>query len=186
MKRTLTLSGVLIVIVILAMACGGEATTTPTGCFQLTGEGLVPIPCPDTPSLTPMLTAPDTVTIATTIPPPACSTDDGSQEALGRELFLTVPDSAAPQALWCSQCHTIEGISEGLIGPDLTHICTSAATRVPGFSAEEYIRESIVDPEAFVPEGVERASPGLMTKAITEKLTEEQVEALVAFLLTVQ
>ena len=103
--------------------------------------------------------------------------------AKGRELYTNVPSSAGPQALWCYQCHTIEGISNGLIGPDHTHIGTWASTRKPGLSSEAYIRESIRDPEAFVTEGVERAVPGLMTKAITVGLTDEQVDALVAFLL---
>jgi hypothetical protein len=50
-------------------------------------------------------------------------------------------------------------------------------------SAEDYLRESIMDPELRVAEGVERATAGLMTKAIVEKLTDDQVDALVAFLL---
>jgi len=82
----------------------------------------------------------------------------------------------------CSACHTIEGVSQGLVGPDLTNIGADAATRKPGLSAKEYIEESIRDPEAFVAEGVERAMAGLMTKAITSSLTDEQVEALVDFL----
>ena len=101
----------------------------------------------------------------------------------GKGIFCGVPENAAPQALWCSQCHTIEGVASGLIGPDLTRIGTDAATRKPGTSAEDYIRESIEDPKAFVAEGVERATPGLMTNDITEKLTAEQVDALVEFLL---
>ena len=53
-------------------------------------------------------------------------------------------------------------------------------------SAEDYLRESIVNPELRVAEGVERATPGLMTTAIVGGLTDEQVDALVAFLLTLQ
>ena len=100
----------------------------------------------------------------------------------GQEIFMNVPDNAAPQALWCSLCHTIEGVAPGLIGPDLTHIGTDAATSKPGMSAEEYIRESITEPEVFIC-ARDRCTPGLMTKAITGALTDEQVEALVAFLL---
>ena len=100
----------------------------------------------------------------------------------GQEIFLAVPASAAPQALWCYQCHTIEGVAVGLIGPDLSHIGTDAATRKPGMSAEDYIRESIRSPEVFLPE-IERATPGLMTDAVTAGLTDDEVDALVAFLL---
>ncbi len=83
-------------------------------------------------------------------------------------------------------CHTIEGISAGLVGPDLTHIGSEASGRISGVSAEDYLIESIRNPEAFVAEGVERAIPGLMTSAITANLTDQQVEALVQFLLAQQ
>ena len=108
--------------------------------------------------------------------------------SLGRAIFLDVPANAAPQTLWCQQCHRIEGVpgAEGTLGPDLTNIATLAATRKPGMSADEYIRESIVDPEAFVPSDVEGSTPGLMTPVITDGLTTEQVDALVAFLLTLK
>ncbi len=101
----------------------------------------------------------------------------------GKGIFCGVPENVPPQALWCSQCHAIEGTANGLIGPDLTHIGTDAANRKPGVSAEDYIREAVKDPEAFVAEGVDRATAGLMTNSITESLTEAQIEELVQFLL---
>ena len=82
----------------------------------------------------------------------------------------------------CASCHTIEGISAGLVGPDLTHIGTEGESRKTGLSAKEYITESIRDPEAFVATGVERAIPGIMTQAITAGLSDGEVDALVAFL----
>ena len=83
----------------------------------------------------------------------------------------------------CLACHTIEGITTGLLGPELTHIGSDAAERKPGVSARDYITESIREPEAFVPEGVERSIPGLMTAAITASLSDGEVAALVEFLL---
>ena len=83
----------------------------------------------------------------------------------------------------CGACHTVEGVAAGMVGPDLTHIGSEAASRKPGMSPEDYLIESIKMPEAFVAEGVERAMPGLMTAAVTSHLTDEQVEGLVAFLL---
>ena len=83
----------------------------------------------------------------------------------------------------CAACHTIEGISAGMVGPGLTHIGAQAAERKPGFSAKEYITESIRDPQAFVATGVERAIPGIMTQGITAGLSDAEVDALVAFLL---
>ena len=120
---------------------------------------------------------------AATSPPAATAPPSGGLASQGQELFMAAPANAEAQALWCSTCHKIEGVAAGLIGPDLTHIGTDAATRKPGTSAEAYIRESIMDPTAFVGEGVDRATPGLMTDAIVEGLTTDQVDALVAFLL---
>ena len=125
--------------------------------------------------------APETAVEEAEVPEVVAAADPA---AAGQEIFLVVPASAGPQALWCFHCHTIERVdgAAGLIGPDISHIGTDAATRKPGMSAEDYIRESIRDPEVFLPE-VERSTPGLMTGAITAGLTDDEVDALVAFLL---
>lgn len=93
----------------------------------------------------------------------------------GQEIFLGSGG--------CGACHTVEGVSQGLVGPDLSHLGTEAAERKPGMSAEDYIFESIRDPQAFVATGVERAIPGIMTAGITAGLSDEEVQALVDFLL---
>ncbi len=108
---------------------------------------------------------------ATTAPPSA----DGGAAADGQSIFTGSGG--------CGACHAIDGITAGQVGPDLTHIGTDAASRKPGTSAEDYIRESITDPEVFVPEGVDRAIPGLMTSALTSNLSGDQVDALVEFML---
>ena len=110
----------------------------------------------------------------------------GGLVAEGQALFMTPPPNVGPQALWCSQCHAIEGLADGLIGPELTNIGSAAATRQPGTSARDYLVESLRNPDGFIPDGVERATPGLMTLAIVQDLTDEQVDALVAFLLAQQ
>ncbi len=110
----------------------------------------------------------------------------GGLVAEGQALFMSAPPNVGPQALWCSECHAIEGLANGLIGPDLTNIGSLAASRKPGTSAEDYLVESLRNPDGFIPDGVERATPGLMTLAIVQDLTDEQVEALVAFLLAQQ
>ena len=107
----------------------------------------------------------------------------GALVATGQEIFLTGQGQGSATA--CFTCHTIDGVpgATGLLGPDLTHIGTDAATRQPGVSAEDYLRQSITEPESFVAEGVERAVPGLMLPALTAGLTDDDVDALVAYLL---
>lgn len=50
----------------------------------------------------------------------------------------------------CFACHSIEalGIRGGQRGPDLSEVAKQAQSRKPGMSAEEYLRESIIDPQA--------------------------------------
>ena len=105
----------------------------------------------------------------------AGETDAGAADLVsrGQEIFA---------ASFCSTCHTVEGVTKGRVGPDLTHIGTDGASQRPGLSAGEYIFESIRDPEAFVAEGVERAFAGTMTKDITDEYSDEEITALVAFL----
>ncbi|MCH7621184.1 MAG: cytochrome c [Chloroflexi bacterium] len=85
----------------------------------------------------------------------------------------------------CAACHTIAGISDtttdATISPDLTNIATVAATRKPPLAAEDYIRESIQSPEAFVVAGFKPLMP-----ALAEGTTERELEDLVDFLLKQQ
>ncbi len=79
----------------------------------------------------------------------------------------------------CAGCHAITGISVGAVGPDLTTIGTTAAARVEGYTAEEYIRESIINPSAYIVEGYD----DLMLKTFVETISEGELDDLVAFLL---
>ncbi len=99
--------------------------------------------------------------------------------ATGRGLFF---ESSLGASASCHICHALEpGIDK--VGPSLAGIGTRAAERVPGMSAEAYLRESIVDPEAYIVEGF---PPGLMLPDLGEKLSDEQIENLIAFLLTMK
>lgn len=80
----------------------------------------------------------------------------------------------------CMACHTVAGISTSPVGPELSHIGTVAATRQPGMSAEEYIKESITNPKAFVAEGFQPIMPEPTT------LSEHDLEHLIAFLLSLK
>ena len=115
-------------------------------------------------------------------------TSDGGKEMVVEESTGGADLVAQGQAIFagsggCMACHAVEGIANGMLGPDLTHIGTEAATRKPETSAHDYITESIKEPEAFVATDVERANPGIMTSALTSSLSDSDVEALVEFLL---
>jgi hypothetical protein len=94
---------------------------------------------------------------------------------LGEQLFTKGTDDAAA----CSLCHTLDGVT--LVGPSLQHIASTAATRVPGQSAQDYLRASILNPTVYKVEGFESGSMAPNYAAI---LTIEEIDALVAFLIT--
>jgi cytochrome c oxidase subunit II len=84
----------------------------------------------------------------------------------GRELFTSAAEPSA-----CGSCHTLaDAGTNGTTGPNLDQALAGAD--------EEYIRQSISDPDAEVAEGF---SPGLMPN-YGESLSEEQVDALVEYL----
>ena len=104
--------------------------------------------------------------------------DGAAGEVDGEELFTaTVLEGRAG----CITCHSLaEGTN--LVGPSLYAIATTAETRVPGLSAEEYLRQSILEPDAFVVDGY---SAGVMP-AWGEVLSDAQVGALVEYMLSLR
>jgi mono/diheme cytochrome c family protein len=94
----------------------------------------------------------------------------------------TTPGSPGAQlfaAQGCNACHMVQG-QGGAIGPNLTNIGTVAETRKPGVSAADYIRESIVNTNAFIAPGFQ---PGVMPGTYGQTLSPEQLDQLVAYLL---
>lgn len=95
----------------------------------------------------------------------------------GKELFQA--PALAGQA-GCSSCHSLEP-DVTLVGPSLAGIGTSAAQRVPGMSAEEYLRQALLEPDAYVLEGFPK---GIMPAY--QGLSEQDLQDLIAFLLTLK
>ena len=91
----------------------------------------------------------------------------------------------------CAACHTVEGVSQGILGPELTNIASVAGSRVPDQSAEEYLRISITDPDDYTAgtaDGLDQDyQEGLMQATMAGiNLTPEEVETLVEYLLTLR
>ena len=76
----------------------------------------------------------------------------------------------------CLACHALG--REGLRAPDLAGIGSRAAERSPGQSAEEYIRESLVNPCTYVVEGYDC----IMPQTLQQTLGQAKITALIAFL----
>ena len=140
----------------------------------------VPAPTAVPPTLAPQPGQPDTPP-PTAVPAPQPSTAD---PAAGQAIF-----TAKGQ---CFTCHTIHDIpnAAGVLGPTLNGIGTNAGTRQAGVSAEEYLRQSIREPDSFVQDGCVTGvgtpcTVGVMAPIVNAaNLNDADVDALVAFLLT--
>ena len=87
-------------------------------------------------------------------------------------------------AMHCMSCHTLDGKKK--IGPSFSSLWTSKRTIIQGTKTqtieadEKYIRESILEPQAWIVEGYENANKMV---DIRKSLNEKQIEALVQFIL---
>lgn len=87
----------------------------------------------------------------------------------------------------CAGCHgALDGSIPAGVGPSLANITVDGATRVAGQSADQYVYESILNPNAFiVPECPTGAcsDPSLMRGDYAFVLTEQNMVDLLAYLL---
>lgn len=98
----------------------------------------------------------------------------------GRALF----NEMRPEAGFaCSTCHRVDS-TERLIGPGLQGVSAWAAQNIPHQTPEEYLRESIVNPNAYIVEGNPPYPENLMPQIYGELFTPEQIDDLVAYLMT--
>lgn len=100
--------------------------------------------------------------------------DPSDPTSLGRVVFIQSG---------CIACHTVSGVSDSVVGPPLDGLASRAGETVAGLSAEEYIRQSVLEPNAFVVEGF---AEGIMLGTFEESIAPEDLENLIAFLLTLE
>jgi cbb3-type cytochrome c oxidase subunit III len=82
-------------------------------------------------------------------------------------------------AAGCGGCHTFGAAgSQANIGPNLDELAAAAGDRKPGTSAEDYVRESILQPQEFQVEGFGGAMP-----SYEGRLSDKQLDALTEYLL---
>ncbi len=86
--------------------------------------------------------------------------------------------------LGCAGCHVLDqpqtNTNRGPVGPNLGNLAENAATRVEGLSAEEYVHQSIVEPNAHI---VDSYPANIMPSGLADRMTEEELNNLVAWLL---
>lgn len=125
-------------------------------------------------------------------PPPAEPTAaPAAMVARGKEVFVEKA---------CQSCHKIQGFDQaiGMVGPELTRIYADApkiiasagykSSQGTAQTAVEYIRESILNPNAFIypdcPTGP--CQPNLMIQDFKDTISPADLEALIAYLVTLR
>lgn len=192
-----------VILLLVLPACGMIATPiwqaptkTPTVVAQVNTPTSVLVRETATsvlPSMTPLppteTTAPSTATPTPVLPTPtAASTPTAAGEIdphvigdpeQGQELFNTFQPDAG---YMCATCHWTDR-EDRLIGPGLLNIGTRATTRVEGQNAVQYIYTSIVNPGAYV---VEDFPDGLMPQNWTQIYSQQEINDIIAYLLTLK
>ncbi len=106
----------------------------------------------------------------------ACGSGGGASGGLdGEELFRA---SVLGSQAGCITCHSLTP-DRVLVGPSLAGVGARAGSTVPGQSARDYLRTSIVDPDAHVVDGFQ---PGRMPSNWDDVLSDGEIDALVSYL----
>ena len=101
-------------------------------------------------------------------PTPTLSTE----QITGKQVF----------ARECGSCHSVDDDTV-IVGPAMGGIATRAGTRVPGQDTSTYLYNSILNPSDYVVDGFE---DGLMPQTLAKQMTGEEMDAVIAYLLTLE
>ncbi|MBI4282582.1 MAG: c-type cytochrome [Chloroflexi bacterium] len=78
----------------------------------------------------------------------------------------------------CTLCHAV---GRDVVGPNLAGVATRAAKRVEGLAAAEYLQQAVLEPRAYVVESWSNIMPSYQGQ-----MTDDQLKALIAYLMTLE
>ncbi len=102
-------------------------------------------------------------------------------EVQGKHLFEQV-HIGKNNVIGCVSCHTIR-VDIKTTGPSLYGIGLRAGLMIEGTSARQYLKESIINPDAFIVSGY---SPAVMYAHYHSELNDQEIDSLVSYLLTLK
>ena len=95
----------------------------------------------------------------------------------GAQLFAQGREGVPP----CLTCHQVVSGQVGFsVGPNLADIAERVRTQVAGLTAEEYLRQSILEPGRYIVSGYRN----IMFPNYSTHFTEQDIQDLIAYLLT--
>jgi cytochrome c2 len=142
-----------------------------------------------TPTLSPTLSTSDSATATYFVqhrPTAGASSSHGSSTGNTNAGAVSPGDPTQGELVFmgvgtCMTCHdTNNGIT--IVGPSLKGVGTRAGQRIAGKTADEYLRQSILDPTAYVVEGFNPVMP----QSFGTALTPQQIADLIAYLKSLQ
>ncbi len=112
----------------------------------------------------------------------ACGGGGGSAEGPAQEGETLFAQTVIGAQAGCITCHSLDaGVT--IVGPSMAGIASRAGSAVAGQAAEDYLRESILNPNAYLVEGFPADT---MPNVWGTELTDAQVDALIAYLMTLK
>ncbi len=109
----------------------------------------------------------------------ACSPEKNTEDTVkqGEKLF-NQKHIGKNKVVGCVACHSIKP-NQVIIGPSLAGLSIRAAHLVAGESAQQYIKNSIINPDAYIVEGY---LPAVMFSHYVDELSEAEIDELVNYL----
>ena len=152
------------------LVTGSDANDVAAYVASVAGRTASAAPTP-TPPPAPASTSTTTEAPATTTSAAPAGTPDAATLAAGKQAFATNG---------CGGCHTLKDAgASATFGPNLDKLAADAKTA--GKALDAYIRESIVNPGAYIVPGF----PNGMTATFGQTLTPGDLNGLIAYLLAV-
>jgi mono/diheme cytochrome c family protein len=106
----------------------------------------------------------------------------------GKKLFAQEEKQASQTNASCTACHSLIP-GEIKVGPSLAGVADRAATREPGKTVAEYIRESIQQPNAFIvpdAETFKANGKSVMPEGLGNLMSPQDLADLIAYLQTLR
>jgi mono/diheme cytochrome c family protein len=112
----------------------------------------------------------------------ACGGGGGSAEGPAKEGETLFAQTVIGTQAGCITCHSLDaGVT--IVGPSMAGIASRAGSAVAGQSAEDYLRDSILNPNAHLVDGFPADT---MPNVWGTELTGDQVDALIDYLMTLK